>query len=243
MDKILAVITARSGSKSVPNKNLQKIGEWSLLEWTAACLSKCSVFYRSIISTDSKDYSDAVSAYGIEAPFLRPLELANDTSKDVDVFVHLFNWLELNCEVPKWIAHFRPTTPFREPKFIDNAIKSILVKPDINEWTSFRSVHSMSESAYKFFELRDNLQLVSIFQQSPNLEVSNNPKELFPKTYVPNGYLDLINTENLRDSKIHGNRVHAIITEPTLEIDSPEDLIAANQFDLLNKKFRKALFT
>lgn len=243
MDKILAVITARSGSKSIPNKNLQKIGDWSLLEWTAACLSKCSIFYKSIISTDCLAYSEAVSAYGIEVPFLRPSELANDTSKDIDVFLHLFEWLESNHEIPKWIAHFRPTTPFRDPKFIEKTIEKILAEQDINEWTSFRSVHTMSESAYKFFELRDNLQLVSIFQQNPNLEISNNPKELFPKTYVPNGYLDLISTENLRNSKIHGDRVRAIITEPTIEIDSPEDLINANQLNSINEKFRKALFT
>lgn len=243
MDEILALITARSGSKSITDKNLQKIGNKSLLEWTAACISKCSVFSKSIISTDSYRYVQEVTSFMIEAPFLRPEDLAQDSSTDTEVFSHLIDWLQKNSRIPKWIAHFRPTTPFRNPSFIDEQIATFMADSRNREWTAVRSVHLMSESAYKFFELDSNEQLVSIFTRESDLESSNLPKESFPKTYIPNGYIDLINTENfIRQGKLHGNKVKALITEPTLEIDTQLDLYNANLINSSNSRLMDLVF-
>lgn len=243
MDRVLALITARSGSKSISDKNLQKIGDRSLLAWSASCISKCSVFYNSVISTDSPDYADEVKPYNIEAPFLRPKELAQDKSTDAEVFAHLISWLQVNSELPEWIAHFRPTTPFRNPTFIDAQVLNFLADSDRCQWTAARSVHQMTESAYKFFELQDELQLVSIFKRESSLDKSNFPKESFPKTYIPNGYIDLIRTSHfLKENKLHGNKVKAIITDPTIEIDSYHDLMDANIHNSANSHLMKLVF-
>jgi len=243
MDRVLAVITARSGSKTIIDKNLQKIGDYSLLEWTAACISKCPIFYDSIISTDSPIYAEEVSKYNVGAPFLRPKEIAQDSSTDLEVFTHLVSWLEENSQVPEWIAHFRPTTPFRDPSFVNFEVSNFMLEPGNREWTALRSVHLMSESAYKFFELDQEQKLVSIFMRNPDLDQSNMPKETFPRTYLPNGYVDLINTEHfLSQRKLHGNRVKALITEPALEIDCKEDLVNANLLNSTNRQIMKLVF-
>jgi len=243
MDEVIAFVTARSGSKSIIDKNLQKIGNKSLLEWTAACISKCSVFHKSIISTDSIKYAEEVSSYRVEAPFLRPERFAQDTSTDSDVFSHFVSWLQTNSRVPKWIAHFRPTTPFRDPSLIDLMVSNFIAESKNRDWTAARSVHLMSESAYKFFEIDQDDQLVSIFERKPDLDGSNMPKESFPKTYIPNGYIDLINTQHfLEKGKLHGDRVKALLTVPTLEIDSKQDLLHANLMNSSNTNLMSSVF-
>lgn len=219
----LGVITARSGSKSIRHKNLQEIQGKNLLEWTASAISKSSIIEECIITTDSKIYANFAETYGIQVPFIRPQELSADTSTDAEVFAHLCSYLSLKRKLPKYLIHFRPTTPFRDPKVIDSSINCFL--NNSSNVTSMRSVHQMSESAYKCFEMSDQGFLIQVFTKQSSLDSSNAPKETFPKTFFPNGYIDVIKTEHfLETGLLHGNAVLAQLTEVSVEIDSSQDL-------------------
>ena len=113
-----------------------------------------------------------------------------------------------------------PTSPLREPAFIDEAIKRF--KADM-EATALRSVHEMSESAYKTFEVENN-HLKCLCSGSFNVESANLGRQVYPKTFQANGYVDILHSSFvIENKKIHGNQVIAFITPPIVEVDTLED--------------------
>ena len=149
--KIIAVIPARSGSKGVTNKNIRELAGRPLIGYSIMVAKMAKLIDRIIVSTDSEKYASLAIEYGAEVPFLRPSEYSGDKSTDYDFVKHLLDWLADNEDVlPDYIVHLRPTTPFRDPDVLDNAIRKFM---NNTEATSLRSAHEMPESAYKQFEL------------------------------------------------------------------------------------------
>ena len=63
--KIIAVITARSGSKSIPDKNIRNLGGIPLLEWSLKALSKSTMVDEIIFSSDSNSYFEIAKSIAI----------------------------------------------------------------------------------------------------------------------------------------------------------------------------------
>jgi N-acylneuraminate cytidylyltransferase len=234
---VFALVTARSGSKGVPDKNLKQIGNHSLLEWSIKSALKSSQVTKVFLSTDSAEYAKLGESCGAVVPFLRPAELASDTAVDLDVFKHFLTEIK---ELPQAIVHIRPTTPLRNPEIINDAvIKFIELK---NEITSLRSVHEMSESAYKTFEVSDQGLLKPIASVADG-EKANLPRQAFPKTYQANGYVDVLNPEFiLKEHKLHGDKIFAFETPVVTEVDSLSDLEYLNWEVQQNKELVKLVF-
>lgn len=238
--KVYALIPARAGSKGVKNKNIRNIGGKTLLEWSIQAALKSQNISRVIVSTDSAEYANIAIKNGAEVPFLRPAAIASDTATDYEVFDHFLSHSMEKCEMPSVIVHLRPTTPFRDPYIIDNAIELYIRKKD---YSSLRSVHEMPESAYKTFEKAANEQLISVFTKSKNIENSNNARQSFPKTYVANGYVDIISTDHLlKNKKLHGENVFAFETKPTHEVDIESDFQFLEFLLQKNPKIKSQLF-
>ena len=221
MAKILALIPARAGSKGVPDKNIRLLGRHPLIAWTIAACKKAKLIDHIIVSTDSKDYAKLAEKYGANVPFLRPAEISGDHSTDYEFVVHALDWLAKHGEEPQYIVHMRPTTPLRDPEQIDKAIQIFLDKPQA---TALRSVHEMSESAYKTFEIASKGQLKRLGSDSTALDAANNARQGFPKTYSANGYVDVLSTAFVRQSELlHGDFVVPFITPAVLEVDTEHD--------------------
>lgn len=94
MNKILAVIPARSGSKSVPHKNIREINGKPMLAYSVEHAKQSKYINRVILSTDSEKYAEIGRNYGAEVPFIRPAEYATDTALDIDVFEHCLRFLK-----------------------------------------------------------------------------------------------------------------------------------------------------
>ncbi len=218
---IIAIIPARSTSKEVRNKNIVKIKGKELISYTICCALKSKLIDRVIVSTDSKKYAKIASQHGAEVPFLRPKNISLDKSTDITFFKHALDWLKENENIlPKLFVHLRPTTPFRNPKVVDTAIKEFLK----GKYTALRSCHVMSESSYKTFEIKKK-KLVMLCSNDNNIELANRNRQLFPTTYNANGYIDIIKPELiLKKNMIHGDKVLGFITEQVLEVDSKYDL-------------------
>ena len=117
--KVFALVTARSGSKGVPDKNIKHIGGHSLLDWSIKSSLKSQSITQVYLSTDSEDYTNIGKECGALVPFLRPKELASDTANDLDVIKHFLSVID---EKPDALVHIRPTTPLRDPSILDKAI-------------------------------------------------------------------------------------------------------------------------
>ncbi len=114
--EVLAVIQARGNSKGLPNKNLHPLQGRPLVAYSVASALGASGVTRTIVSTDSKVIADAACAYGAQAPFLRPAELAADDTPDYPLFEHALAWLwEHERYRPDIVVQVRPTTPLWRP--------------------------------------------------------------------------------------------------------------------------------
>ena len=221
MSQVIALIPARSGSKGVIDKNIKKLGKFPLVQWSIEACKKIKTIDKIIVSTDSPEYRDLCIKYGAEVPFLRPKKISGDLSTDTDFIIHALDWLKDNESEPDLIVHIRPTTPLRDPRVIDHAIETF---KSSKGFTSLRSVHQMAESAYKNFEISESGNLVSVFTKNPALDISNNARQSFQDTFIPNGYVDILSTKYIRDSgNIHGDKVMPYITETVSEIDNDFD--------------------
>ena len=88
---IIALIPARSGSKRVPDKNIHLLAGHPLIAYTILAAKQSGIFSSMVVSTDSEEYASIAKKYGAEVPFLRPAEISNDLSLDIE-------WLEFTLQ-------------------------------------------------------------------------------------------------------------------------------------------------
>ncbi|MBT4764706.1 acylneuraminate cytidylyltransferase family protein [bacterium] len=221
MKNIVALIPARSGSKGVVDKNIMLLGGIPLISYSIVAAKKSKLIDRIIVSTDSEEYAEIARSYGAETPFIRPKDISGDLATDVEFFKHAVDWLQENENfVPEYFVHLRPTTPFRDPKVLDKAIKEFIC----SDYSALRSCHKMSESSYKTFEVENNM-FKRICNGESNIEGSNTARQAFPETYDANGYIDIVRSEMIsKHNLIHGSKVKAFITNTAHEIDEIGDI-------------------
>jgi len=234
--KVFSIIPARSGSKGIKDKNIKILGDHPLFAWSIKASNNSNYISKTFVDTDSIEYAKIANNYGAEIPFLRPSKLSQDGSTDYEFITHFLDFLESVDDVPDLLVHLRPTTPFRNPKKIDDAIN--LTYSLLGSVSAIRSVHEMSETAYKTMEIDEDGFLISAFKKEKDLELLNAPRQGFPKTFSANGYVDILIPEKIkRNRKLHGNKVFGIVTEPVIEIDSTfdfslcENILQSNDFD------------
>jgi len=151
--KILAIIPARGGSKSIPLKNIRKLDGMPLVAHTIRSAKKAKKINRIIVSTDSEKIAEIAKKYGAEIPFLRPKKFARDDSSTLDVVRHALQFLEENENyVPDIVTILLPTSPFRPPNLIDKTINTL---KNTNA-TSVVSVHSAKLHPFKGFTFEKN---------------------------------------------------------------------------------------
>jgi CMP-N,N'-diacetyllegionaminic acid synthase len=128
---VLALIGARSGSKGVPGKNVRLLGGRPLLSYAVTTAVQCQRIGRVVFSTDSPEYAEIARALGAEVPFIRPAELAADTSTDIEYILHALQWLENNESYrPDAVVRLCPTAPFVRPFDVDRCIELLAADAD-----------------------------------------------------------------------------------------------------------------
>lgn len=121
-DKVLGIIPARSGSKGIPGKNTRLLAGRPLLEYTIRAARASKVIDRLILTTDSEQIATVGQQLGLEVPFLRPTELAQDETPMVPVLKHSILFLEQSGWSADIIVLLQPTAPLRRPKHIIDAV-------------------------------------------------------------------------------------------------------------------------
>lgn len=122
--KILAVITARGGSKDIPKKNIKLLAGKPLIVYTIQAAKDSRYLDDWLVSTDSPEIAKISKRYGAPVPFLRPAELATDSAKSIPVVLHALDWLAANRgQEYDYTLILQPTSPLRTAQDIDQAIK------------------------------------------------------------------------------------------------------------------------
>lgn len=219
---IIAIIPARSGSKSIPDKNLADVSGYPLLAYSIAIAKMSKLIDRVIVSTDSPFYQELAIGFGAEAPFLRPSEMATDAATDQGFLRHAIEWVErVDAISTDYWVQLRPTTPLRHPDLIDDAIRLSLANPTAS---SLRSAHASPEPPNKWLKRKGQLYFTGFMSGSDD-KTLNLPKEAFEKAYIPNGYIDIVRRNVLMNTdSVYGNEMLALETPSSVEVDSPDEL-------------------
>jgi N-acylneuraminate cytidylyltransferase len=227
--KVLAVIPARGGSKSVPRKNLQPLFGKPLIVHSIAQALASRCITRVIVSTDDTEIADVARSYGAEVPFMRPPELAEDGTPDLPVFRHALTWLRDTASyVPVAVVHLRSTYPIRRVATIDAAIDLFLQRSDID---SLRSVAVAHQSPYKMWRIDAEGCLEPVVRLDDGRTGHAMPRQSLPMVYWQNGYVDVARPSVILDrASMGGDRILPfVIDEPGIEIDYAEDLREAER--------------
>jgi CMP-N-acetylneuraminic acid synthetase len=220
-NKILCIIPARGGSKGVHRKNIRPIGGKPLIGWTIEVAMRTSCIDRIVVSTDDAEIADIVRNYGIEVPFLRPMELAQDQTPDMPVYEHTLTWLAKheNYE-PEIIVWLRPTSPLRTSTDIENAVQ--LLMGSNSDWV--RSVCEVTHHPYWMYKL-ENGEMKSFVD---DIDINKyNRRQLLPPVYRLNGAVDVTWRKTILEKKLNycGNmQAYIMPVERSLDIDTESDL-------------------
>lgn len=220
--KVYAIIPARSGSKGVKNKNIRCLEGYPMIAYSIVACKLCKGIDRIIVSTDSEEYAKIARYYGAETPFLRPAELAGDTSTDIEFMEHAIKWLADNeNEIPELFMHVRPTYPLRDPKVMEEALGKM--KNDSSA-TSLRSAYLASNTPYKWFNLREDGYYKPI-RDDMTLDQANNPRQAFPDVFIPDGYVDMLRTSHIIEKDLmHGDRMIGFVVPNGIDVDALKDM-------------------
>jgi CMP-N-acetylneuraminic acid synthetase len=234
--KIIALIPARGGSKSIPKKNIIDIGGHPLVAYSIAVAKLSRFIDRIIVSTDSKKIAQIAKNYGAEIPFLRPKKFATDNAKDMGLIKHALRWFKHKENFrPDYLVYLRPTTPLRNFQVVDKAILELIKD---KKATALRSGHYFESSAYKLFKKREGYaEFFGKEDFKPDTEYQDFTRQKLPATYKTNGYVDIILPKTIeKTGMLHGQKIRAFITPEVADIDSLRDLDFAKQI-LKNKEY------
>lgn len=228
--KVLGIIPARGGSKGVPRKNIKLLGGKPLIVHTIDAAQKSGVFDRVIISTDDLEIAEISRAHGGEVPFMRPPELALDTTPSLPVLIHAIQELRKTGYEPDLVAILQPTTPLRTPEHLREAF-SVFKKYSPDSVVSMKEVPGHYSPHWQF-KVSDDAR-AEIFTGEPFENIIKRRQDL-PKTYTRNGAVYLCKADLLYEDppSFYGKDVRAFVMdeESSVNIDSPQDFDLAEMY-------------
>jgi len=215
--RFLAIIPARGGSKSIPNKNIMAICGKPLIAYTIDAGKKSKYIDEIIVSTDSDVIKVIAEQYGANVPFLRPDELSNDTSKSIDVVMHVIEYYKKNNVSFDYVILLQPTSPLRTFKHLDAAIEKLI---ESNK-TSLVSVCEADENPVLMRSI-ENEKLKEVI----SFEGTNLRRQDLPTFYIFNGALYINSNEMILSSKkfVDENTIPYVMDkESSIDIDTMLD--------------------
>ncbi len=114
----LAIIPARGGSKRLPRKNILDLSGRPMISWSIDAGLTSKYIDKVVVSSDDDEILDIAKKFKAET-VKRPGELASDIATSNDVVKHALE----NIEEHDYIVLLQPTSPLRNYKHIDEAIK------------------------------------------------------------------------------------------------------------------------
>jgi CMP-N-acetylneuraminic acid synthetase len=224
--RVLAVITARGGSKGVPRKNLRPVAGKPLIAWTIeSVLQVRDPFHRIVVSTDSEEIAAVARQAGADVPFIRPAELAGDETDSLPVVQHATSFVEAEDELRMdWILLLQPTSPLRLAEDINAAL-------ELAAMGGCDSVIAVEQVIHTHPMLLKTIEADRLMPYGKTPRERVRRQDCRPDVYVNNGaiYLtrrDVVMEQNLLLGAVA--RPYIMPAERSLDIDSELDMRVAD---------------
>ena len=118
---ILAVITARGGSKRIPRKNIKEFMGKPMLSYPVKAALNSKVFDEVMVSTDDEEIKEISLKFGAKVPFMRSERTSNDTAVTYDVLEEVISEYKKHGREFESIACIYPCAPFLKPETLKKA--------------------------------------------------------------------------------------------------------------------------
>ena len=215
--KNIAIITARSGSKGLKNKNIKLLNGKPLLAYSIEQAIDSGCFDVVFVSTDSKEYAAISKKHGAEVPFLRSEETSSDKASSWDVVKEvLCNYNKLGKTFDSFML-LQPTSPLRTKTDIKNAFKLMEEK----KANSVVSVCEVDHNPNSFLKLNASLNMSAVLKKRDN----NIRRQDAEKYYRFNGAIYLAKTEYfLKYKNVYDSKCYAYIMDKKKSIDIDDEI-------------------
>ena len=221
---IVAGIFARGGSKGVPGKNLRVVGGQSLIQRAVIQAAQARHVTRVLCSTDSQEIADEAARYGAEVPWLRPAELAQDTSREWDSWCHMVRFLRAQGDNPKYLMAVPCVAPLRTLEDLNNCT-------DLAASSGADVIMAVSD-AHK----NPWFNMVTINETTSQVRLVNEPaqriynRQAAPQVYDVSTVAFIIKCDYLLEAtSIYDGETRAVILPKThcVDIDTEDDIAYA----------------
>ena len=217
MERILAIIPARGGSKGVKRKNIRKLNNKPLISYTIEAAQKSKYIDRVVVSTEDTEIAEIAKSYGAEIPCLRPMRLATDSATTTDTILHMVEYLEQNCNYfSQYVVLLQCTSPFRNERHIDEAIDKL--------------VETQMDAITSVCEVKDNPYWSNVFKDGKLEYFIEEGRKItkrqdLPQIYTFNGAISVIKTDVLKRFKcLEPERLTGYIMDEVCSIDIDTEL-------------------
>ncbi len=213
----MGVITARRGSKGIPGKNMYAVAGKPLIAYCIEAAAASRAFDRIIISTDDSAIAAYAGANGIEVPFMRPPELAEDGVGHLAVMRHAVEWMEREEKyLPEIVGIIVPTAPLVRPSDFAKA-KKILADSDAD------SIIGVKEMPFKYHPAKAFLEKDGFLAYGAGRGLR---RQDLPRAYYSTAAIYLFRAALLfrTEPTLYGERVLPYLMEEDLDINTMEDM-------------------
>ncbi len=212
--KVIAIIPARGGSKSLPHKNIYLINNKPMIAYSIDASIASSYIDKTIVSSDDDDILNVAKTYKAEL-LKRPIDLATDTAPTEPVIKHVLE----NFAGYDLLILLQPTSPLRTVKHIDAAIELLISK----KATSLISVYEPKHTPFKSFKENAQGYLEGLVDnKTPFMR-----RQDLPKVYMPNGaiYISYVKDFLISQSLFSAKTIPFVMDEAiSVDVDTIEDI-------------------
>ena len=208
----LGIITARSGSKGIPNKNISIINGKPLIQYTIEAALNSYLSENLFVSTDSAEIAEVAKNLGLKVPLLRPIELATDSSSSIDAIIHFLD------KMPEYenIVLLQPTSPLRNYEHINKAIETF-ENSECDSLVSTKNIQFNRDYYFNheegYLDIKDSL--------------THKRRQDAKSIMIPNGAIYITSQKNLRKNYsffTKNTKFYEMNKISSLDIDDLEDM-------------------
>ncbi len=225
---MIAIITARGGSKRIPRKNIRDFCGQPIIAYSIKAALESQSFDEVMVSTDDAEIAAIAKSFGAVVPFLRSAKNADDFSTTSDVLREVLQQYKENGRTFESACCIYPTAVFVTAQKLKDAAKLFA---DSNA-DSLISATQFSFPIQRALKIENNLLK---FFWPENLEKRSQDLE---KSYHDCGQFYFFKSEILfpKGDLFTSNTIPFLVKESeTQDIDTEEDFkIAQMKYKILN---------